>query len=619
MKFPPAFAGRIRNVIWEAGLLVVLPLAFYRGFAEQFSTPKLFLTKCLILGGLAIWALGGVWIRPLRPVRLSAGLPLLAFSLTALVSCLVSPAPRFSLLEVEFALCGPAWVLLLASWERGESAVRRIAGLTGLAGGLVAGISLLQRLGFDPVLLGGYQVDWGSMVARMRLYSTFGNPNFVGGYLIGTIFAALALAAAAKALWAKVLWLGFTLIMLAAIVDTGSRGAWLGLAMGLVAAAMIILPRNDSRSAEVARSADGGGVQDPSPPLVPRGPSPQGRGAGIKNRCLISVSPSADWPVAILTLSLAERITAQLYGRIYLWSFSWPIFWQHPVVGSGWGAYQLLYLELQAKFLAAHPEYVGYWTNNRLLHNDPLQLLLETGLLGFAAFVWVLWKYGREALRVKHQASGAWPRYALAASVGGVTAILADSLFNYQFAVPPTYILLFTLLAIPALLREAEVETESGGQPSAALPARLHPRRLALKVAGSAAILAVAGGLVWQQTRVLESERLYQTASDLEDHNDLEGAENAFQRSVDRNDLNGRAHFGLSRVLYSRGRSSQAWEEIVRAERTYTDSHQEVLRARILEQMGSNSEALAAYRHALWLDPTLTSVQEDIERLSKAR
>jgi tetratricopeptide (TPR) repeat protein len=143
--------------------------------------------------------------------------------------------------------------------------------------------------------------------------------------------------------------------------------------------------------------------------------------------------------------------------------------------------------------------------------------------------------------------------------------------------------------------------------------------RVTWKVAGSAAGLAVAGGLVWQQTRVLESERLYQTASDMEDHNDLEGAENAFRSSVNLNSLNGRAHFGLSRVLYLRGRSSQALEEIVRAERTYTDSHQEILRARILEQMGSNREALAAYRHALWLDPTLTSVQEDIERLSKAR
>jgi tetratricopeptide (TPR) repeat protein len=322
--------------------------------------------------------------------------------------------------------------------------------------------------------------------------------------------------------------------------------------------------------------------------------------------------------MAMLIISLAERVAAQFYGRVYLWRFSWPMFWQHPIMGSGWGAYQLFYLELQGKFLSNHPEDVGYWTNNRLLHNDPLQLLLEAGLLGFAAFAWVLWKYGREALGVRRQAADAWPRCATAASVGGVTAILADSLFNYQFAVPPTYILLFTLLAIPALLRDAAAEKESGSQPSQALPARCRPWRVALKVAGSMAILAGAGGLLWQQTRVLASERFYQTASDREDHNDLAGAEGAFRRSVNLNDLNGRAHFGLSRVLYSRGRSSEALEEIVRAERTYTDLHQEVLRARILDQMGRNSEALAAYRHALWLDPTLTSVQEDIERLRKA-
>jgi len=594
MKFPQALGGRIRNVVWEAGLLLVLPLAFYRGFAEQFSTPKYFLTKCLIITGLAIWALGWVWTPALRRVRFPLGLPLLAFSMTALISCLASPVPRFSLMEVEFALCGPAWVLLLASWSQGASAVRRIAVLTGLAGGLVAGITLLQRFGFDPVLLGGYQVDWGSMVARMRLYSTFGNPNFVGGYLIGTIFAALALAAASKARWAKVLWLGFALIMLAAIVATGSRGAWLGLAVGLAAAAMIALPKNASRPQEGRQGASFGSIK-------------------------MFVAPAACGLMAMLALSLAERVFAQLYGRLYLWRFSWPMVWQHPIVGSGWGAYQLFYLELQGKFLSAHPEYVGYWTNNRLLHNDPLQLLLETGLLGFAAFAWVLWKYGREALGVSCQAAGAWTRYANAASVGGVTAIVTDSLFNYQFAVPPTYILLFTLLAIPSLWPDAEVEKETGGQPSQALPARRRPGRLALKVAGSMAILAAAGGLLWQQTRVLASERLYQTASDLEDHNDLTGAEGAFRRSVDLNDLNGRAHFGLSRVHYSRDRSSEALEEIARAERTYTDSHQEVLRARILDQMGRNSEALAAYRHALWLDPTLTSVQPDIDRLSQAR
>jgi O-antigen ligase len=574
------------------GLLVVLPLAFYRGFAEPFSTPKFFLTKFLMISGLAVWALGKIWAPTLRPLRFPLGIPLLTFSITALISCLMSPVPRFSLMEVEYALCGPAWVLLLASWEGGESAVRRIAILTGLAGALVAGITLLQWMGFDPVLLGGYQVDWGSMVERMRLYSTFGNPNFVGGYLIGTVFAALALAAASKSRGARAIWLCFALIMLAAIIETGSRGAWVGLAVGLVAATITVLPNNNSHPHSVLH------------------------GAAVESLGSL-VAPAAYWPIALMAFSLAERIAAQLHGRVYLWRFSCPIFWQHPMVGSGWGTYQLLYLDLQGEFLSAHPEYVGYWTNNRLLHNDLLQLLLETGLLGLAAFVWILSEFGRQARRVRRQTASGWPRYAMAASVGGVTAILVDSLFNYQFAVPPTYILLFTLLAMPSMRRDDEFEKESGGRPLPALSARPYSWQVTWKVAGGVAIVAAAGGLLWQQTRVLASERLYQVASDLENHNDRAGAEGAFRRSVELNDLNGRAHFGLSRVLSSRGRSSEALAEIVRAERTYTDSHQEVLRGIILEQMGKNSEALAAYRHAVWLDPTLTSVQQDINRLGK--
>ena len=586
MKHPPALAGRIVKGIGEAGLLLVLPLAFYRNFAEQFSTPKVLLTEFLIITGLAIWALCRVWTPSPRRGHFSLGLPLLAFSVAALVSCITSPVPRFSLREVEFALCGPAWVLLLVSGERGESAVRRIAVWAGLAGGLVAAVTLLQRCGFDPVLLGGYEVDWGSMVDRMRLYSTLGNPNFVGGYLIATIFAALALAATSKAAWAKALWWGLTLLMLAAIVETSSRGAWLGLALGLAAAAaMGVHPGNDSRHPAVHQ------------------------GASLANLESFAV-PIAYGPLAILTLSLAERIADQLHGRVYLWRFSWPIFWQHPLIGSGWGSYQLLYLDFQGKFLAAHPEYVGYWTNNRLVHNDPLQLLLETGIIGFAAFLWVLWKYGQEAFGFRRQASGAWPRYALAASVGGVTAILVDSLFNYQFAVPPTYILLFTFLALPTLLYDPEGEKQSEGPPSPALRARPHPWRITWKVAGSVAIVAAAGGLWWQQTRVLESELFYQAASDLEVHRDLTGAEEAFRRSVGLNDLNGLAHFGLSRVLYAQRRSMEALEEIGRAERTYADSHEEFLRALILEQMGNKEEALKAYRHALWLDPTLGGVQK---------
>jgi hypothetical protein len=58
-----------------------------------------------------------------------------------------------------------------------------------------------------------------------------------------------------------------------------------------------------------------------------------------------------------------------------------------------------------------------------------------------------------------------------------------------------------------------------------------------------------------------------------------------------------------------------ALTEVYLAERTYADSHLQVLKGRIQQRMGWGAAALETYRHVLALDPTLKTVQADIERL----
>ena len=47
--------------LFEAGLVLVLPLVYSRELPEQFSSPKLFLTRVLIVCGLAAWGLSRIW------------------------------------------------------------------------------------------------------------------------------------------------------------------------------------------------------------------------------------------------------------------------------------------------------------------------------------------------------------------------------------------------------------------------------------------------------------------------------------------------------------------------------------------------------------------------------
>ncbi len=583
MEFPRASApSRAAFRLLALGLLLITPLAFSRGFSDQFTYLKLLLTKGMVLTGAVAFALSLVWGRRRCTPDSPLAAPLALLALAVLLACLVSPLPTFSLVEAEYFLCGPLWLGLLILWGGGDANVRWLATLVAVAGTAVAAIALVQWAGHDPLLFGGYQVEWGRMRASMRLYSTFGNPNLVAGYLIAAIFPAMALAMGTEKLPARVLSIVAVLAMFTAIIGTRSRGAWLGLAAGLL----------------VARGLWTRNTQEAAPARE-----------GAQDAVTLSVRLL---PVGLLLLpSLAQQgraLLAHLEGRSFLWRASWPMFTEHPLFGSGWGMFQLRFLELQAQFLGSHPEYVRYWTHTRQLHNDPLQILLEAGALGFVALGWLLWRFGRELRRAKPRASRS-ERLWLAASAGGVTAILVNSLFNFQLAVPPTLILLFTMLAFPLMLK--------GVSPSQSAASARRKSKVILCGFTSMLVLSAAVFLASGIVRRALAEHSFALGLDEERRGGPARSEQYFRTGLASAPADGRLHYGLARALYAQGQYPEALAEALRAERTYTDSHLEVLKARIQDQMGYRSPALEAYRHALWLDPTLKSVPADIERLAK--
>jgi tetratricopeptide (TPR) repeat protein len=232
-----------------------------------------------------------------------------------------------------------------------------------------------------------------------------------------------------------------------------------------------------------------------------------------------------------------------------------------------------------------------------------------------------LWRYGREVVEGV-RATGTGPeRYWLAASAGGVAAILFDSLFNFQFSVPPTLILLFTLLAFPAALARARARESNSGRraeaPENSIPAWARSRGSlpAARALLTLILLAAAGAFARWTLRSAQAERDYKAALDFERNGNLAAAERACREGLALDTLNGRLRFGLARALYSARRFPEALAETLGAERTYRDSHIEVLKARILDEMRAVSLALVTYRHALALDPTLKTVQADIQRL----
>lgn len=452
----------------ELGLLLATPLVIYRGFSEQFTAIKLVLTEGIVTAAAALLALGLIWRWARWPKDFKLGAPLGLLALSVLISCLASPFPKFSLVEAQYFLCGPAWLVFLVAWGGGECRVRRLSALVTFAGTAMAAIALLQWAGYDPLVFGGYHVEWGRMRNAMRLYSTLGNPNFVAGYLIGAIFLTLAFAAASKTLAGKLAGAASAVIIFAAIIGTRSRGAWLALAVGLIVARVVGRPK------------------------APTPTSPDRIGTGTKLG--LCVFPSLLLALLPDVTSQVIALTARFEGRMFLWRASWPMFQEQPLLGGGWAMFQLRFPELQAQYLAARPELIRYWTHTSQLHNDPLQILLEAGVLGLGAFAWLLWRYASEVQEVG-SACTATERLWLGASAGGATAILVNSLLNFQLAVPPTLILLFTLLAIPGLVKPAPGDSSTQAAADASSNRWLGPQILATP--GIALIVSLLAAGIW--------------------------------------------------------------------------------------------------------------------------
>ncbi|PMQ01190.1 MAG: hypothetical protein CBR30_07475 [Dictyoglomus sp. NZ13-RE01] len=104
--------------------------------------------------------------------------------------------------------------------------------------------------------------------------------------------------------------------------------------------------------------------------------------------------------------------------RIYIWKASWHMFLDYPITGVGFGCFSLEYPRYKL------PQ--AYEQNHSFAHNLPLNLLAETGILGFFTFSFLtlsfFWKGIKGYIRSKD--------LTLLSLIGGFTAYMVHQLFD---------------------------------------------------------------------------------------------------------------------------------------------------------------------------------------------
>jgi O-antigen ligase len=113
-----------------------------------------------------------------------------------------------------------------------------------------------------------------------------------------------------------------------------------------------------------------------------------------------------------------------------------------PLLGWGLGVFSTVY-----------PKYRTFYTNVFInqAHNDYLQLLIETGTVGFAIMLWfLLTAYYRAAIKLEKWNRDANGAVALAAMIG-ITGIVFHSLVDFNLQIPANAALFYVLCTVAAM------------------------------------------------------------------------------------------------------------------------------------------------------------------------
>jgi O-antigen ligase len=128
-------------------------------------------------------------------------------------------------------------------------------------------------------------------------------------------------------------------------------------------------------------------------------------------------------------------------NRLEITKDSLRMFLSRPFMGWGLGTFPTIY-----------PRYRSFYTNLFIneAHNDYAQLLVETGLLGFALMLWFLVQVYRHGLPTSRRWEFRWDAALSLAALLGCTGILAHSFVDFNLQIPANAALFYVLCALAA-------------------------------------------------------------------------------------------------------------------------------------------------------------------------
>jgi O-antigen ligase len=362
-----------------------------------FSTVSITAAQGAILLALSAWAVTLVWSQERRRLYLPLIVPMAAFFLASVLATLTAVDPYRSLRELRNVF-QPAFFFLLVNHLAGEKRALRLTQILILTGCVMALYGLSQSL---------VQGEAFRIRGTMSIWMTFAGIMMV----LATLSLAHLLFTPSRR---SSSWLIPALLLLvAALVMTQTRGAWLGFAAG---AALVLVCRKRLFLL-----------------LLPV--------------LALTIFVAAPHVVKERIRSIADPHDVTARERLYMWGSGLQMIRDRPWTGVGLNGVKGVYPAYR------DPRATGArWGH---LHNNLIQVAVERGLIGLACWLWMWAAFYSAAWRTHRtleDGSGAAKALVIGA-LAAVTAFHVEGLFEYTFGDSEVITLVYFLMALPYIVR----------------------------------------------------------------------------------------------------------------------------------------------------------------------
>ncbi|MFC1812447.1 O-antigen ligase family protein [Thermodesulfobacteriota bacterium] len=244
--------------------------------------------------------------------------------------------------------------------------------------------------------------------------STYGNPNHYAGYLVMAIPLALGLLTTGVRGVSFFVLFSLALILLSALILSGSRGGWVSAFVGILLTGTLYLASSQYRHTKYFYLLF----------------------AGMTILLIVALS-SRSVVIDLRSFGSLEG-DSSILSRASVWKNTFKMITDYPLLGSGPGTFALIFTQYQ-------PVGTGLPVRYYYAHNDYLQNTAEIGLLFLAIAGWSILNVFQTGFR-KLKYNSRLIRGITMGGLGSVSAILIFSIADFNLHIPANA-LLFTIIA----------------------------------------------------------------------------------------------------------------------------------------------------------------------------